>query len=173
MAQGAGAAQRSGLSDAADNSGEAKEQAQAKAKEVAGKAQDQMGRAADRAQGRLREQVDARSTDAGERVNSAAGDARSVAEELRKQGKDAPARYAEQAADRAERVGDWLRDSDGDHILGDVEDFARRNPMALVAGGLALGFMAARLLKASSRERYQRTAADPVRLGGGQSAPSM
>jgi hypothetical protein len=173
MAQGAEAAQRSGLSDAAGNSGEAKEQAEDKAKEVAGKAQDQLGRAADRAQGRLREQVDARSTQAGERVRSAAGDARSVAEELRKQGKDAPARYAEQAADRAERVGDWLRDSDGDRILGDVEDFARRNPMALVAGGLALGFVAARLLKASSRERYQRTAADPARLGGGQSAPSM
>jgi ElaB/YqjD/DUF883 family membrane-anchored ribosome-binding protein len=173
MAQGAEAAQRSGLSDPAGNAGEAKEQAQAKAKEVAGKAQDQMGRAADRAQGRLREQVDARSTQAGERVHSVAGDAHSVAEELRKQGKDAPARYAEQAADRAERVGDWLRDSDGDRILADVEDFARRNPMALVAGGLAVGFMAARLLKASSRERYQRAGADPARVGGGRSTPSL
>jgi hypothetical protein len=159
MAQGAGAAQHSGPSYASGDSGDAKDQAQAKAKEVAGKAQDQMGRAADRAQGRLREQVDARSTQAGERVWSVAGDARTVGEELRKQGKDAPARYAEQAADRAERVGDWLRDSDGDRILADVEDFARRNPMALVAGGLALGFVAARMLKASSRERYQRAAA--------------
>jgi uncharacterized protein YjbJ (UPF0337 family) len=167
MAQRAGPAGRRGSADATGDSGEAKEQAKTKAKEIAGKAQDQMGRA----QGRLREQVDARSTQAGERVHEAAGDARSVAEELRKQGKDAPARYAEQAADRAERVGDWLRDSDGDRILADVEDFARRNTMAVVAGGLALGFVAARLLKASSRERYSRAAVDPARLGGGQSGP--
>jgi hypothetical protein len=88
-------------------------------------------------------------------VRTVAGDARSVAEELRKQGKEAPARYVEQAADRAERAGDWLRDSDGDRILGDVEDFARRNPWAVAAGGLLLGFAASRLLKASSSVRYR------------------
>jgi hypothetical protein len=172
MAQGAGAAQRGGSSDTSGNAGQAKDEAQAKAKEVAGKAQDQMGRVADRAQGRVREQVDARSTQAGERVRTAARDARSVGEELRKQGKDAPARYAEQAADRAERMGDWLHDSDGDRILADVEDFARRNTMAVVAGGLALGFVAARLLKASSRERYSRASAGQPQLGGGQPTPS-
>jgi uncharacterized protein YjbJ (UPF0337 family) len=150
--------------------GQATEQAEAKAKEVAGKAQDQVGRATDQARGRVRDQVDQRSTEAGERVNSAAGDARAVAEELRKQGKDAPARYAEQAADRAERAGDWLRDSDGDRILGDVEDFARRNPWALVAGGLALGFAASRLLKASSGERYRQTTSDPASLDRGEPA---
>jgi hypothetical protein len=164
MAQGVGAAQRRGTSGASSNSD--------RAKEVAGKAQEQVGRAADQVQGRLREQVDQRSTQAGQQVHSMAGDARSVAEELRKQGKDAPARYAEQAADRVERVGTWLRDSDGDRILADVEDFARRNPMAIVAGGLALGFAAARMLKASSRERYRRTAPDGTRLADGQPALS-
>ena len=64
-------------------------------------------------------------------------------------------RYAEQAADRAERAGKWLHESDGDRILRDVEDFGRSNPWAVVAGGLALGFAASRLLKASSSERYQ------------------
>ena len=37
-----------------------------------------------------------------------------VAEELRKQGKDTPACYAEQAADRAERLGGYLKDADAD-----------------------------------------------------------
>ena len=87
-----------------------------------------------------------------------------MADELRKQGNDAPARYAEQAADRVEQVGTWLRDSDGDRILGDVEDFARRNPWGVAAAGLALGFAAARLLKASSAERYGRASAEPPRL---------
>ena len=102
-----------------------------------------------------------RSTDAGERVQSTAADVRSVAEELRRQGKDAPAKYAEQAAERAERLGGYLHEADGDRILRDVEDFGRRNPWAVVAGGMALGFMASRLLKASSSERY-RSAREPA-----------
>ena len=129
--------------------------AQEKAKEVAGQAQEKAKEASGQARDKVREQVDQRSTQAGEQVKSTAGDIRTVAEELRKQGNDTPARYAGQAADRAERVGSWLADSDGDRILRDIEDFGRRNPMAVVAGGLALGFMASRLLKASSSERYR------------------
>lgn len=143
-----------------EESGGVKDQAQTKAKQAAGKAQEQVGQAADQAKGRVRDQVDQRSTQAGEQVSTAAGDARSVADELRKQGKDTPARYVEQAADRAERAGDWLRDSDGDRILSDVEDFARRNPWAVAAGGLALGFAASRLLKASSSDRYRASMGD-------------
>jgi ElaB/YqjD/DUF883 family membrane-anchored ribosome-binding protein len=119
------------------------------------KAQEQLGRATDRARDQLREQVNRRSTDAGARVRSAAGDTRSVAEQLRRQGKDTPARYAEQAADRVEHMGGYLQQADGDRILRDVEDFGRRNPWAMVAGGLALGFLSSRLLKSSSAERYR------------------
>jgi hypothetical protein len=130
-------------------------QAQDKAKDVASQAQDKAREAAGQARGRVREQVDQRSTEVGERIGSSAGDARSVADELRKQGKDTPARYVEQAADRAERLGGYLEQKDGDTILRDVEDFARRNPWALAAGGLALGFAASRMLKASSSDRYR------------------
>jgi uncharacterized protein YjbJ (UPF0337 family) len=142
------------------------EQAQQKAKEVAGQAQEKAGQAADQAKTKLREQVDQRSTQAGERVSSNAGDVRSVADELRKQGKDGPARVAEQAADRAERVGGWLTESDGDRILRDVEDFGRRNPWAIAACGLAVGFAASRVLKASSNERYRSSYA-------GEQAPRL
>jgi hypothetical protein len=128
---------------------------QEKAREVAGQAQDKAREAAGQARGRMSQEVDRRSTQAGEQVSSNAGDARSVAEELRNQGKDAPARYVDQAADRAERLGGYLQESDGDKILRDVEDFARRNPWAVAAGGLALGFVASRMLKASSGERYR------------------
>jgi ElaB/YqjD/DUF883 family membrane-anchored ribosome-binding protein len=126
-----------------------------KAEEVADGAQQQIGEARGRAREQVRDQVNRRSSEASERVRSAAGDARSVAEERRRQGKDTPARYAEQAANRAERVGDYLHRADGERILRDVEDFGRRNPWAVAAGGMALGFVASRLLKASSSERYQ------------------
>src|SRR3954466_4286006 len=65
----------------------------------------------------VRDQVDQRSTDAGQRVGSMAHDVRSVADELRRQGKDQPAKLAEQAAQRAESLGDYLQRADGDTIL--------------------------------------------------------
>jgi hypothetical protein len=62
---------------------------------------------------------------------------------------------AEQVADRAESFGSYLRDADGERLLRDVEDVARRQPWLIAAGGLALGFAASRFLKASSSRRYQ------------------
>ena len=62
---------------------------------------------------------------------------------------------AEQVADRAESFGSYLRDADGERLLRDVEDVARRQPWLVAAGGLALGFAASRFLKASSSRRYQ------------------
>ena len=68
------------------------QETQEKAREVAGQAQDRAREAAGQARGRVSQEVDRRSTQAGEQVSSNASDARSVADELRKQGKDAPAR---------------------------------------------------------------------------------
>lgn len=130
-----------------------------KAQEFAGQAQERAEEAAQQAKGQVRTQVDERSTQAGQQVTTTASDIRSVADTLRQQGQDKPAQLAEQAADRAERLGSYLTDSDADRILHDVEDFARRQPWAVVAGGLFLGFAASRLLKASSAERYQTRAA--------------
>jgi hypothetical protein len=118
-------------------------------------AQDKARGALGQARGRLSDQVDQRSTQAGERVAGTAADVRSIAEELRNQGKDAPANLAEQVAGQADRVGDYLKGASGDRILRDVEDFARRQPWLVAAGALALGFAASRFLKASSGRRYE------------------
>jgi ElaB/YqjD/DUF883 family membrane-anchored ribosome-binding protein len=135
--------------------------------EDTGQVQKKATEAAGQAKGKLREQVDQRSTQAGEQLSTAADDVRSAAEQLRAQGKDTPARYAEQAAEKAQQVGQRLQDASGDELLRDVEDFARRNPWAVAAGGLVLGLAASRMLKASSSERY-RTSAQPGANGTGQ-----
>jgi hypothetical protein len=145
------------------DSGSTAQQAKEQAKQQAERAKEQALQAGGQAKDRLREQVDQRSTQAGERVGSTAGDVRSVADELRKQGKDQPAKVAEQAADRIERVGGYLKESDADTILRDLEDFGRSKPWALALGGLAIGFAASRFLKASSRDRYQQSYAVPPR----------
>jgi hypothetical protein len=131
-----------------DPSGSTAEQAKEKAQEAAQQVAGQTRRG-------VRDQVDQRSTDAGHRVAATAGDIRSVGDELRRQGKDQPARLAEQAADRAEWLGEYLKRSDGDTILGDLEDFGRRQPWAVIAGGVVLGVAASRFLKASSSRRYE------------------
>src|SRR3954463_2288736 len=131
-------------------------EAQEKAQEVAGEAQEKARDAAGKAQETVRQQVDQRSTHAGEQVASTAQDLRSVGEELRKQGKDAPAKLADRAAEQTEKVGSYLKEKGPDEMLHDVEDFGRQRPWAVLAGGMALGVVAARFLKASSRDRYQQ-----------------
>ncbi len=155
---GTGGAQSESSAGATDQArekaGEVAGQAQEKAQELAGQASEQAKQAAGQAKDRVRDQVDQRSTQVGEQVTSQASDIRSVAQQLREQGKDKPARLAEQAAERIERVGSYLTQSDADRILSDAEDFARRQPWAVIAGGMALGFAASRFLKASQSERY-------------------
>jgi hypothetical protein len=131
------------------------EQVKEKAGEVAGQAQEKAQQAAGQARDQVRSQIDQRSTDAGRKVSEQGGDLRAVGDQLRQQGKDGPAKLADQAAHHVERAGTWLTESDADRILHDVEDAARKNPWAVVAGGLALGFAASRFLKASSSDRYQ------------------
>ncbi|MDQ2630906.1 MAG: hypothetical protein M3Y75_08020 [Actinomycetota bacterium] len=131
-------------------------EAQEKAQDVAGQAQEKAREAAGKAQEGVRQQIDERSTQAGERVSSTAQDLRSVGEELRKQGKETPAKLADRAAEQTEKVGSYLKDNGPDKMLEDVEDLGRRRPWAVLAGGLVVGVAAARFLKASSRSRYQQ-----------------
>jgi hypothetical protein len=141
------------------------DQAREKVGDAAEQAKETAQSAASQAQDKIRQQVDQRSTEAGERVSSTAEDIRSVGHELRNQGKESPAKVAEQAADRIERAGSYLRESDADRILNDVEDFGRRRPWAVLAGAAIAGFAAARFLKASSRERYSSRQGNGVATG--------
>jgi hypothetical protein len=154
---------------------QAREKAQAvgaqtkeRAQEVGAQARERAQEAGAQARGRVRDEVDRRSSEAGEQAGSAAQALRDASGRLREEGKEPVARGLEQVADRVERAGGWLRDSDGDSILREVEDFGRRNTLAVVAGGVAVGLVASRLLKASSRRRYESGSAQlPGTADGG------
>jgi hypothetical protein len=140
--------------DGADRGG-----TQTNAAEIAGQAQNTALQTAGQAQQKLREQLNQRSSQAAAKITEQAADMRSISEALRGQGKHGPARAADRMAGYAENVGGYLRDKDSDQLLADMEDFGRRQPWAIAAGGLTLGFLASRFLKASSSRRYQtRTA---------------
>jgi hypothetical protein len=140
----------------AESQGTTTERAKEQVQEKAQVAQEKLKDTAGTMQSRAREQVDRRSTHVGEQMSSSAQALRTTSERLREQGQDGQARAAERAADQAERLGGYLKESDADRILNDVEDFGRRQPWAVAAAGLAAGFLASRFLKASSRNRYSQ-----------------
>jgi hypothetical protein len=131
------------------------DQAKEQAQEVAERAQAAVGDAATKADVKVREQIDQHSTEAGSQLSASADALRSSGDDLRSQGNAMAALAAERAADQAHRLGAYLEGADADRILADVEDLARRNPWAVVVGGVIVGAAASRFLKASSERRLE------------------
>jgi hypothetical protein len=139
--------------------GGAAEGAKDAGRELAGEARRAGTEVAQTARTRAQDEMDRRSTEAGERVASAAGDIRDVAGELRRKGRDRPADLAESAADRVERFAAYLKESDAETIIADARDLGRRQPAVLVAGAAVLGIVAGRMVKAAApaaREEVRR-----------------
>ncbi len=53
------------------------------------------------------------------------------------------------AADQAERIAQYLRQTDARQIIGNVEDVARRQPLIFLGGAFLLGVAASRFIKAA------------------------
>lgn len=135
------------------------EQAKERAAELATQAQDKLGET-------VKGQVDQRSVEAADKVESVADDVRAVSDSLSDRGQDAAARIVEQGADYAQQLSDYLRSSSSDQILEDVAAFARRKPWAVAGGGLLLGFAASRVMRASATpEPATSTSAQNLRTG--------
>jgi hypothetical protein len=121
---------------------------------------------------RVRAEIDVRSATTGERVGAVSQAMRDMSGQLRSQGNDLPARLTGEVADRAERLGGYLRESDTERMLGDVEDFGRRQPWVMAAAGLAIGVVAARFLRSSSRHRLERRRGGTVGATTATAAPA-
>jgi hypothetical protein len=122
--------------------------------------QDVAQSAGSRTQEMVRNQIDERSTQVGEEVTSVAEGLRAVGDQLREKDNSRGAQLAVQAAEKAEGVGGYLRESDADRLLHDAEDFGRRQPWLVLGGGVILGIAAARFIKASSQKRYEAGSAN-------------
>lgn len=132
---------------------------QHKAQEATGQMQHRMGDVADEAR--------SRAADTGERARSQAfqiaeqrkkslvdqgrnvqHEAEKVADQLRSDGMDAPARLLETAASQVEGVISYVDRTPVDDIVSDAGRAARRNPFTFMGAAFALGFASTRLLKA-------------------------
>lgn len=114
----------------------------------------------------LRDQIDERTTQAGEQVRSVADVLRRTGSELEgESGSRGATRVTSGVADRLERVGGYLEGAKGDDLLRDAERFARERPLLVAGAAAAVGFTLSRLLKASSESRYSQS--------GGNGFPSQ
>jgi ElaB/YqjD/DUF883 family membrane-anchored ribosome-binding protein len=153
---------------------QAKERVQETAQQVGQKAQEVRTQAGER----VRQELDVRSTQAGEQVTTTADAIRRVGQQLRQESNEGPAKYADQVAERVERLGSYLTQANADRLLRDVENLARRQPWLAAFGGAAIGFLASRFVKASSAQRYEEfygaNGAGQLALPpGGTSEPAM
>jgi hypothetical protein len=131
----------------------------AKAQEIGSQAKEQVQQKAQDLKGQAsqlaRSQIDTQSTRLGGQITPYAQALRKAGEQLQTEDNQAGAQAANRVAEQAERVAGYLEGSSSDRLLWDVEGFARRRPWLVGGAGVALGFAASRLLKASSENRYQ------------------
>jgi ElaB/YqjD/DUF883 family membrane-anchored ribosome-binding protein len=112
--------------------------------------------AVDQSKSFLNKQVDERSTQLGQQIETVAQDLRRVGDHLREtEVGGAAAGYVDRGVELIERLAHYLEDSDGERLIADAENYVRRQPWALAGVGLVLGFAASRFLKASSARRYR------------------
>jgi len=126
----------------------------------------QAGEVAQRGRGAVQSQLDERSTQVGRQIESTGATLRQVAEQARMEGNDQQARIAERAAEQTDRLGRFLTEADGERLLAEAEDFARRQPWVVAGAGLLAGMVVARALKASSVRRYDTTYPLAASTGG-------
>lgn len=88
------------------------------------------------------------------RVDGVADALRSAAGDFDGQDQSAMAGYAREAAKGLDQVSTALSSRNLDDLVGTVEDFARRQPIAFLGGAALAGFVLARFAKSSSDRRH-------------------
>lgn len=118
-------------------------------------AKDKAREAGSQVQDRAKDQLDGRSTQAGEQLQDKAESLHAVGDQMRERGDDTFAQVADRVAGWTEDAARYLREADANRMLSDVETYARRQPWAVAAGGVLLGFAASRVVRAGTDARRQ------------------
>jgi ElaB/YqjD/DUF883 family membrane-anchored ribosome-binding protein len=98
-------------------------------------------------------------------IGSVAQALHQAADKLNEQNEDVVARYTDTAAQRIEQFADSLRSRNLDDLVGQAEQFARRQPEVFLGTAVATGFLIARFLRTSGNRASQRRS--NLSYGGG------
>ncbi len=122
------------------------------AEDVAHSARDAAMDAAESAKTHVKGRADAAQGVAADEVKNFSSALRTAAEEMRDGSPQA--RTFSQIADGLADASEQIRDKDLGEIVGDLSDFARRNPMVFLGGAALVGFAATRFAKATATPTY-------------------
>jgi gas vesicle protein len=113
------------------------------------------------ARGWVQQEADQRTSAVASQAKTLADAMRETSSKLNQEGQTQSARVTDTVADRVEQLAGYLEQADGERLMNDVQDLARRNPWAFAAAGLVAGFAASRFMKAS-RSSETSSSAGPV-----------
>jgi len=111
----------------------------------------QKGGIADRVRDSAVAQLSSQKDRATDGIGSVVAAVRQSTGQLRDQQHETIAKYVEQAADQIDRFTQRLREKDVRELVNDAQRLARRQPAVFIGSAFALGLVAARFLKSSSR----------------------
>lgn len=131
----------------------AADQGRQKAEDLASQAQEKVGEAAEQAKQQATSRLAGQKTAAADSLGSMAEAVRRTSSQLHQQDQGMMADYADSAADQLERLSAYLRETDVEGMVYEVERYARRQPAVFMGGAMLLGFLGARFLKSGSGRR--------------------
>jgi ElaB/YqjD/DUF883 family membrane-anchored ribosome-binding protein len=137
------------------------------------KAKDTAGQAYEMAAEKAAEKLDEQKAVVTSGLASVADSIKQVGETLRETDEqtgvtEITAKYGDRLAGQIEQISNYFEKNDLRGIVGDVEDFARKNPAVFIGGAFALGILAARFLKSSTPSAAETQSA-PTAEGSGRS----
>jgi F0F1-type ATP synthase membrane subunit b/b' len=124
------------------------------AEDVKAQAKQGAERMAEETRRQTNETVDNQKRAAAEQAGGLAGALRKTGDELNRQQQPYMAHYANRFASSLDRMAGTLRDQDADSLIGQAQDFARRQPGVFLGGAVAAGFALSRFLKSSDDRRH-------------------
>jgi hypothetical protein len=129
--------------------GEVQDTARDKAEELKDTVRESSTQLSSTARGWMQQEADQRTTAVASQARTIADAMRQTSSKLSDDGQPQAARVTGTVAERVEQLAGYLEQADGERLMNDVQDLARRNPWAFAAAGLVVGFAASRFMKAS------------------------
>ncbi len=128
--------------------------AQQKVSETAAVAKEQVTRKAAQVGEQAKSTVDSRMNEVAQELGSVADAVRQTTHEVAGDDNAAVARYGERLAGQIEGISSYLNNNGVEEVLGDLQDFARRQPAMFLGGAFMLGIVVGRFLRSSADRGY-------------------
>lgn len=127
----------------------------------------------EKARSQVRSFADSSRTQLAHQISGVGRALRSAGDQLRsEESGEKASQYSEMLADRMDRASRFLDEHDADELIGEVENYVKRNPLVFIGGCLAIGFAVGRFLKANPGEDDSGRFSQQEHMPLGVSGPS-